>query len=257
MMLAVLLTILAAVASPPAGAATLPDVLYTTDRTNPSPVWVAASAAFDESGHLRPALFPQMVASMERQYGRPGGAQHVQPESTAGVREIRTADCRDVIGGVIAEGVPAKPEQTIVDLATGSIAIYRARALSVTPGFYAKLPGSLVHAEIVEALRATPQIDVSHGLNVFHLYARFAAGGLSFCSGYAPIEPGDEFMVYVYRAPVDEQHTIVDAETRIFIEHGGKLTGPAGNAVLRKTAPRNLDELHKNTVLALRRASAR
>lgn len=189
-----------------------PDVIYFAPGYSQAPVWVSVDEAFDADGNLKPSLVPlntlrygRLVDYEERRYG----------SEDRSFRIVEDDQCPSVLGVPLHHGRPAK---TVEDLIEHSVAIYRARIVGLSYGFYAGEPGVLLRAIPLESWKDTEEISTEHDLLLFHNYARFAAGNIKFCAGFREPKIGEEILVFAYQTPIDELRSIIYVHDRIFFE---------------------------------------
>jgi hypothetical protein len=190
-----------------------PDIAYYKPPSqSQEPVWVSVEEAFDEHGDLKPSRVPVGLHGRPvGAYERPRGKAH----GDATFRIIGRDECTRALGGSPDHGRPAR---TVEDLVENSIAIYRARIVGLSYGFYSRKPGVLLRAIPTDVLKASPSISTKYDLLVFHNYARFAAGDLKFCAGFREPRIGEEILVFAYQPPIDELGAIIYVQDRIFFE---------------------------------------
>jgi hypothetical protein len=110
--------------------------------------------------------------------------------------------------------------------------VFRGRIVSITPGFFAGSPGSLLELGDVRTIRGSQAYGtVQDRVYVRHPYAHFRVGPLEFCSETRPETHvpavGEELMVFTFDPPPDDMGTLVYSYLReLVFESDGRLQVP-------------------------------
>ncbi|HBL28697.1 MAG TPA: hypothetical protein DD490_17820 [Acidobacteria bacterium] len=187
-----------------------PGLIYLKAGPRVAPVWVSAQeAAASEPGDLRWPLFVEADQSKLRRFMAESERLRAEQRNRgAGESDL---DCPIVLSAGDEDRIDPKPNRSFSDLTEQALAIYSGRVEEISPGFFSGLPSSLLLVSVKEELRASDLV-ARDGLLIPYSFARFKAGGATFCGGgagmYQP-KRGDQVLVFIYDPPLDAAGTLV------------------------------------------------
>jgi hypothetical protein len=240
-----------------------PELIPSLVKSYPFPLWVAATAAADSNGHLRSDRFDlsqreSLEAAVARNQQVRQAQGHTPGPASPTAPPVAGVDCQELFGGPVEGRVEAKANNSLEDLTTNAIAVYRGHIQRIIPGFSEGVPQSLLQIKIEETLRQPTEERRLAVLFVLHPWARFWIGDQPFCTGVAPIhEPrlGDRVLFFRYDPSLSPTLAVFapELEELAFERATGDLTLPRGLKHDDEVGPvANLEELTAITRRALR-----
>lgn len=240
-----------------------PELIPSIVKDHPIPLWVAATAASDSNGNLRSDRFEayqreSLEAAVARNHQARLAQGHAPGPVSPNAPPVAGVDCQELFGGPVEGRVEAKANNSLEDLTTNSVAVYRGHIQRIIPGFSDGVPQSLLQIKVDETLRQPPGERRLGLLFLIHPWARFWIGDQPFCTGVAPThEPreGDRVLFFRYDPSLSPALGVFapELEEVVFERATGGLTLPRGLKHDDEVGPvANLEDLATITRRALR-----
>jgi len=221
-----------------------PNALYAAHAEQRTPLFLAATAAFDRVGDPTPLLPNGWRLEHERVRGMQSAMHAHGTGATASATHTDGSGC-----DVRQEGpdVEYPVRDSIASTIDNATAIFEGTISEVNPGFFYGHPASLIRVTAVATLKKSPEYArVTDTLYARYPLAVFSAGNVQYCAGLGIPQPaiGAKVLILAFGRPIDETGQLVFSfKNDMLVQTAEGVAFPPLLDVFRTAGARTLDEV--------------